>query len=76
MKKRHVTELTGQELNAAFRAAALEAQQTAAKLGLDVSGRTEFGVDALTITLKPDGSILSQPDAAQVSASGKKRTAA
>jgi hypothetical protein len=76
MKKRHVTELTGRELSAAFSAAVTEAWAAAAARGLDVHGRQEALGVASSMVRKPDGSVISSVEQKPDDTSRRKRTAA
>jgi hypothetical protein len=58
MKKRHVTELTGEELQAAFRAAVHESWDLAAK-----SGQTVYGTMRVFPSVKPEDAT-RRPDGA------------
>jgi hypothetical protein len=76
MKKRHVTELTGRELNAVFAAAVSEAREAAAQRGIDLHGRHEYEGEATLIVQKPDGSIVTETENQTNITPGRKRSAA
>ena len=55
MKKRHVTELTGRELESVFKAAVVDAWASAAERHVDAFGHDDEGRPTLR---KPDGRIV------------------
>jgi hypothetical protein len=59
MKKRHVTELTGAELEAVFKAAVSDAWADAAKRGLSVHGTIGGGDQIVHAVRHADGRILT-----------------